>query len=690
MSEKIKPFPNIARFPGEPRLDGAPKRASQSVLLQTEGLGQALLAIHDFQSANSDGRRSYLKRTDGLSELERDRLVNALVELADGDLTDSTKIKNGAEGLLEKLEPDFKLRPAFETESLDALAETDAFAAHLDAFSDYLSAHNDERVKTVASYAKKLFANPQELNNHIAETETILGTVNSNSSDETTETEAYKNFNTALLQALKNLTSHPEQAKLDRASLVEWMKILCSNSEYSEVSEKLLANWLNSLDLDTVVDRLHQLATAAYTSDDKTLHKKMLDITGMRTAIMPIDSPASIRYEAALYGVSPVTWQKRREIDDAEKTFLTGKLLTNKLRQRRQIVSKAYQEYARQYGKETRKRLGDKEAERRATKMISDAFQAWRRLKPQKSTTILADDDVLADTPLRRWINERVLERHWTRKLGRKREITGVIQLPGISRPIHAPVGEVASEVADALSKTEGKEFEDPTHWRTLSLLVPEDLDQKMIEKIRAANVDMRMEINEAKLRNVSPRGDRIFVTDPRVLALGFRSVEVHPNDNGYELKIDAKGKKFKGKLDKNLYLIDPRFGSQLRMPITSAFLNHVIVCHIHELVCSEFDNEEIENNLSETRRQFYSRRDHRRILPEGEKPTTKQIIKVLYDYEVDLNARNKARLEARESRLMTWVSAVDRIDIHGSGPVESYAQTATDKLNKILSNSKN
>jgi hypothetical protein len=686
MSEKIKPFPDITRLPGEPRLEGAPHRVNQSVLLQTEGLGQALLAIHDFQNANSDGRRSYLKRIEALSESERDQLVNALVELADGDLTDSTAIKNGADELLEKLEPEFKLRPVFETDDFEALADTDTFASHMDAFSDYLTSPNDERTRVVAGYARKLFKDPEELYKHASEAETIIEMVDQNASNETTEILTYRNFNEMLLEALKNLASHPEQAALDRASLVHWMRILCGNSDYSEISERLLATWLNNLDMDTVVDRMHQLATAAYISDDEVLHKKMLDIVGMRTAIMPIDSPASVRYEAALYGISPVSWQKRREIDDAEKTFLTGRLFTNKLQQRRQIVSKAFQEYARKLGKDTRKKLGYQETEKKATMMLTDAFKSWRRLKPQKSIDSLGDDDVIADTPLRRWINERVLEKHWSRKLGRKREITGVIQLPGISRTVHAPVNQVANEVSDALSKSEEKELKDPQHWRTLSLLVPEDLDQKMIEKIRETNVEMRMEIQEGRLRNVSPRGDRIFVTDPKILKLGFRSIEIHPRDNGYELKVDVKGKKFKGSLDKNLYLIDSRFDSHLRMPITSAFLNHVIVCHIHELLCSEFDNEEAENNLSETRRQFYSRRDHRRILPEGEKPTQKQIIKVLFDYDVDLISRNAARVAAGEARLMTWVSAVDRIDIHGSGPVESYAQTATNKLNKILS----
>jgi hypothetical protein len=63
-----------------------------------------------------------------------------------------------------------------------------------------------------------------------------------------------------------------------------------------------------------------------------------------------------------------------------------------------------------------------------------------------------------------------------------------------------------------------------------------------------------------------------------------------------------------------------------------------------------------------------------------------KQIIKARVDYGIDIIARNEARQSSGETRLITWVSDVDRIDIAGIGPVESYASTATGRLEKILS----
>lgn len=646
--------------------------------------------IVGLRGLNSDQRRKFFKKNiDTLSSEVRDQIVSVATDLACGELTDSDRLKRDAVAIAERLQPGVTTKtekPSFATELLDALSETDLFRPHMEVFSRYLNSQADESNRILSAHARYLFTAPEEILKHVKVASIIEDAVESDPSVQTGEIATFGVFNLRLREALESLTPRPESAQLDRAKLVNWMRLLCSDSEYGSVADRLLYRWLNVVDFATAIDHIHQLATAAYTSDEAELQRKMMTITGLSSSIMPIDSPAAIRYMAAMTPAFPEEWRKRREIDDAEKSLISRRAFYGRLQMARQLRTRACREYLRSLdAKSVIARRGES-----IDGFIDAAFRelgvgAWRRMWPQRTTAVLDDDPIMRDSPLRSWITDRVTNRFPTRRLsGRKRILSGAIKLPGLLRSIKAPVAQVASEVSRAITEVPTCELESPEHWRTLALLVPPDLSQTRLDDLSRTNSTMVAEILGGRLRGFSQRGDKIFITSPLLLQLGFNKLEIRYLQEGYQVRLDVHGKSFKGQLDQNFQLVNTESGALLRLPITGTFLRHVIVCHINELLCSQWEDNE-SDGTSEATRQFYSRRDHQRVLPLGERPTRGQIVKALYDYGIDLVARNRQRLESGEIRYVTWVSEVDRIDMHGVGPVESYATRATEQLDKIL-----
>lgn len=686
----MKPFPEIARFPGEPPLTGTPHAAKESIFLSTPGLSQAMETVVDTRDMNSKKRHRYISQLPtSLGTKQYGQVVEAIETFTSKSLTDSDRgrdIRRIANVLYETVKPQDKKseKPTFNHEFLDALTDSESFSSHLEAYHRYLTTPEKKRSTVLTEQAGKLFQNPKAL---------LLLAIRSSALTEHLQDDAspvvssYKEYNQALQQVLVNLAKNSKQAPLESKNLVQWMNILCTESGYAQVAESLLTKWLAVEDIDTGLNRLHQLATSVITSERDMARKKLCEILLLQTDIMLFDSNAAINYTLASAFGSLETRQQRREIDEALSLIVPKDFAKSRIVFIKQSRSEAY----RRRGKSLRNKLFSEEGEKGLAERYDESLsqvikrRTIHRMRPQRSMTDLTDDQLVSASDLRRWINKNVSQIHRTKKLSGKRNMVGEIQFPDITRVIKAPLPQIVREVRQILDAISGQEFARPEHWRTLGLLVQPELDQKRLDALNKTNETLRQEIKDERLRNISKRGDRIFIRNGQLNELGFRQLEIYPDqENGYQIRIAVGDNVFVGKMDKEWQLLNTDFDTPLQMPITGAFLEHIILCHTHELLCSKFENDG--ENDSEANRQFYSRRDHQRVLPIGEKPSDKQILKAWFDYGIDLIARNKKRLTAGETQLITWVSSVDRIDIAGTGPVESYPLTATNQFDKIFS----
>lgn len=78
----IRPFPEVARFPDEPPLDGAPASAAESIFLSIPELGRAANAASQHGELNSDARRRFLEQRAAELMTDPQRCVQFLDALA--------------------------------------------------------------------------------------------------------------------------------------------------------------------------------------------------------------------------------------------------------------------------------------------------------------------------------------------------------------------------------------------------------------------------------------------------------------------------------------------------------------------------------------------------------------------------------------------------------------------------------
>lgn len=686
---KFTPFDGI-RFPEDPKLEGVPRRTSESLLGQT-GVAYALEIMEDTPS-NADTRRRYtdrLRRQLTRTSRQAANLRSGFETVINNSHNERGRtVRNAAIFVDSKLFPpdEEEQPPLFTDEKFNALYQTDAFREHLDDFSAYMMVGNHRKRLLIEKQAERFFQNPGHLLQYVENVDMFLQSREETLSDEAIN---YRDFHRNLQKNLDILTDRPEDAGLAQTDLVAWMKLFVGDPRYSPLAEKLLSTWIASEDPEIVVGRMHQLSTAVYTQDDPKLIKTMLEITGLRTNILPFDSDAAIDYTLSPVYASRATRQQKTDIDDAEK-FITGNfpelIRATVLQNQLAHLSQARSPKARERGESHIAHSAHTDITNlteiiESRGFINDFKRKRLRLHPTRPD---AEATSLPATSLRRWINEQTAEWNKTTKLGRSRRMTGEINLPGVSRIVKAPLPAVVEEVKTRLVELEPQSLTQPEHWRTLALLVPDTLDQRKLERLQESNRQLRYEIAEERLRGISLRGDKIVVTNPELISLGFQNIEINRQDDAYTLQMDVQGKTFGGLLSRDWLLTDSRYGARRKLPITGAFLEHVLLSHVHELLCMPMD--EPQQDGDGPPKGFFSRRDHQRILPKiGQSPSDAQIIKARVEYGVDLNARNAARVAAGELYLITWVSAVARIDKSGVGPIISHAEKATDKLEEIM-----
>ena len=105
MKSGEKPFPNIARFPREPKLDGVPHLRSES-LFSLPGIIEALELTNDTFEANSAQRRPLIDRAIGrigLKPQEQDLMLVGLRTLANESILENEAKKLNASFLLDSI-----------------------------------------------------------------------------------------------------------------------------------------------------------------------------------------------------------------------------------------------------------------------------------------------------------------------------------------------------------------------------------------------------------------------------------------------------------------------------------------------------------------------------------------------------------------------------------------------------------
>lgn len=295
--------------------------------------------------------------------------------------------------------------------------------------------------------------------------------------------------------------------------------------------------------------------------------------------------------------------------------------------------------------------------------------------------------------PLRKLLNDRLAEdlQHVPGN-----GISAALDLPSMSAVRSADtLSQLGQIIHNEMlnNRIEVVHMDTPDHLRTLSYLVPPEMDSRTeFTDIANANQQLRREMVEDSRYLLSPRGDQISVTDPMLLTLGFTAItyQMNPANKRETVVTVALGNhvEYRAILDEYFALRDVHSHNSIQLPQHGAFLENVLLSHLREIRCSERVNEVIPGTPTvpgETRRAFTSRRAHRRILPEHQSPTPEQIVRIFSEYDIDLVRLNREREAAGETRRVTYVYEVENIAIGGVGPVRSRTPDATRRLQELL-----
>jgi hypothetical protein len=198
--------------------------------------------------------------------------------------------------------------------------------------------------------------------------------------------------------------------------------------------------------------------------------------------------------------------------------------------------------------------------------------------------------------------------------------------------------------------------------------------------------------INDATI-TISPRGDLIKIDENSELGkIGIKHFLFRLGKERLQTRVTLLLHQAKINLNLNEYLNPIEFDSSKALtPETSSWWQLVILSHLRELLCRpqniivEVKNSNNEKDRTEAPDEFYSRRGHRRHLPEGCSFTREQQLIILRELNIDLDQYNKLRGKTTDTGMYTWVLPT-AVRSSQKGPIVSTAPNAMETLASISS----
>jgi hypothetical protein len=222
--------------------------------------------------------------------------------------------------------------------------------------------------------------------------------------------------------------------------------------------------------------------------------------------------------------------------------------------------------------------------------------------------------------------------------------------------------------------------------------LAPENLKDLSGELTQTVGQIRDEIINDATI-TISPRGDLIKIDENSELGkIGIKHFLFRLGKERLQTRVTLLLHQAKINLNLNEYLNPIEFDSSKALtPETSSWWQLVILSHLRELLCRpqniivEVKNSNNEKDRTEAPDEFYSRRGHRRHLPEGCSFTREQQLIILRELNIDLDQYNKLRGKTTDTGMYTWVLPT-AVRSSQKGPIVSTAPNAMETLASISS----
>jgi len=709
MHKNGTPWPDITRFPGERKLEGPPKQRQESVFAE-RGVADAANLSVDTVDMNSDARRRYMSEfLAGLSEEGRQQLLDGLSVYSNHEINKSQRLRNQSNYMIRLLKDNEPKRPLqawelnveLDKEIVDIIAakdgeENDPFTDFVNEVSEYINTPKHRRDALLTSRMNSLMDEPLQVWLKFVELDSFGG------SDTHFHTQV-ADYRAHLTQRLHDMAGKNYLELPNSKQLYEWLCLSAlkeeslASKDAQTIAQSHLASFITRCrSANESIDVVYEFVKAGFINGNKEVIRHTLDILYGETSILSIDSSSLMDVWLGTAVATGDSRSKAYEIALARQQMLSmnptliGAAVKKAAKIRR---SRSYQEHLIQRRQEKIAIVGYQQYERDLHETKEELMNAKRRLKAVSPVRLSRMQDSKGGDELR-GVRGPIIEhideiKHALqgRKFNPKRVEVGLF-VTGESRYVKGTSNELSRSIRELCAQGVGQELVERKNWGTIAYLLPENISRKQIRALEEANRKLRAQIKAGQVHTLSPRGDQIEITDSLLTDLGVSSIQYNMNSvdkTQTEVVVEIGKLRYRAELDSEHRLV-ALGGKYLYLPEAGAFIEHVILSHLTEILCTDNVGEvSEEGDLIKERKAFATRRAHRRVLQEGEKPTPKQIVKILREYGIDLRRRNQERLAQGETTLITWVSQVDAISLAGKGAVVSKAPKATATLHRVL-----
>lgn len=492
--------------------------------------------------------------------------------------------------------------------------------------------------------------------------------------------------------SLKEIPLTPELA-------YQWLLILTESDLYAPIAEIVLTRYSERCTTTkNTIDFLYNLFLVVGQTSNQKIIRKILEIRTFATKIITSDSRNGSNYLLAQWDTNDDTLRRALEIDSLCGFLLREKApdLSAHLKAIEELIMTRDQTFIP-------KMQAIKDSDPRRFSRLREFHQAVG--DTPGDLIAYQSEDTIANKfpynlikqagPLREMLNEMMAR---DKRAGG--ENIQALFFPNNEGVVKFRKDEtVSSYIRQCLTevRAEHAPLNELKYWKTLSLLVPEELeinDQNGEQKKQLADINERlrdqMKKNSRYLLN--PRGDLIEITDEQLLTLGFESILYEmaaANKQETIVTVTVCGHGYRTRLDTNFFLRETDKPKELLLPPEGAFITAIILSHLHEIRCSEKVNEVGGKKNGKTgngqREKNTTRRAHLRRLQEGETPRRDAIERAWIDYGINLGHINETARQHGDSQMFTFVREVDNVSIGENGPLRSQAPDATKNLQIFL-----